>query len=220
MASLRGVPPGRAGRLWLIRRLCTGRLAADLLDRKLRILLAEHERLRRVTGPAEAEWRNSWRAADAWALRGTVLAGQRELRLAASTRWAEISVEWVNVMGIRYPRAARCTVPEQPGDARSPGSGALVEAAAAYRTALSAAAAHAAADRAREIMAAEIGDTRRRLHALADRWVPRLEAALHERIHRLAADELAETERLRWAAGQGGRITDFRPADTGPTHRS
>jgi V/A-type H+-transporting ATPase subunit D len=79
-----------------------------------------------------------------------------------------------------------------------------VEAAAAYRDALAAAAAHAAAAAAGRILAAEIAATRRRLHAVTDRWVPRLEDALRERVHRLAEDELAETVRLRWAAGRVG----------------
>jgi V/A-type H+-transporting ATPase subunit D len=187
-----------------MRRLRTAHLAADLLDRKLRILLAEQERLRARAGAAAAAWRLAWRSADTWALRGTVLAGHRELSLAAAPVPARCTVEWVNVMGIRYPAAARCLVPEPPGGSRSPGSAALVKATAAYRDALAAAAAHAAADATGRILAAEIAATRRRLHAITDRWVPRLEDALRERVTRLAEDELAETVRLRWAAGRVG----------------
>ncbi|HSO55578.1 MAG TPA: V-type ATPase, D subunit, partial [Actinomycetes bacterium] len=40
------VPPGRAGRLWLRGRLATAERGLDLLDRKLRILRREQERLR------------------------------------------------------------------------------------------------------------------------------------------------------------------------------
>ena len=40
------VPPGRAGRLWLQRRLETARRGAGLLDRKLRILQAQLDQAR------------------------------------------------------------------------------------------------------------------------------------------------------------------------------
>ena len=40
------VPPGRAGRLWLTRRLQVARRGADLLNRKLQILQAELGRFR------------------------------------------------------------------------------------------------------------------------------------------------------------------------------
>lgn len=40
-----GVPPGRAGRLWLRRRLAAAERAVELLERKLRILRAEQDRL-------------------------------------------------------------------------------------------------------------------------------------------------------------------------------
>ena len=43
------VPPGRAGRLWLQRRLQVARRGADLLDRKLRLLADELGRLRTLS---------------------------------------------------------------------------------------------------------------------------------------------------------------------------
>lgn len=202
MAEVRRVPPGRAGRLWLLHRLRTGRLAADLLDRKLRILRTEQERFEGLAERTGAAWRDSWRRADRWGLRGAVLGGQRELRLAAAARPAQVAVTWSHVMGIRYPVEATCTVPESPPDARGPGTAALVAATDAYRAAVEAAAAHAAADTARRVLAAEIATTRRRLHAITDRWLPRLETALAERTRQLEENELAETARLRWAAGR------------------
>jgi V/A-type H+-transporting ATPase subunit D len=206
MAELPRVPPGRAGRLWLIRRLATGRLAADLLDRKLRILITEQRRFAELAEHTDARWRAAWQAADLWGRRGAVLGGQRELRLAAAAEPARVAVGWADVMGVRYPVGASCQLPEPAPAARGPGAAALVEAAAAYRTAVPAAAAHAAATAAAERLAAEIDSTRRRLYAIADRWLPRLETALRERTARLAETELADTARLRWAvAGRDRR---------------
>ena len=45
MSGLRGLPPGRAGRLWLDRRLGAASHAASLLDRKLVILMVEQDRV-------------------------------------------------------------------------------------------------------------------------------------------------------------------------------
>jgi hypothetical protein len=84
MAKLRRVPPGRAGWLWLAARLRAGRLAADLLDRKLRVLLVERDRFRLIEDRTRKRWRMSWREADLWALRATMLSGQRDLRLSAT----------------------------------------------------------------------------------------------------------------------------------------
>jgi V/A-type H+-transporting ATPase subunit D len=184
-----------------MRRLRTGRLAADLLDRKLRILRTEQERLERLAAQAGARWRDACRRADEWGLRAAVTGGRRELRLAATTVPAEVTVEWANVMGIRYPVAVTCTVPEQP-EARAAGGAATVEAARAYRAAVSAAVAHAGADAARRTVAAETAATRRRLHAITDRWIPRLETALRQRAAQLDETELADTVRLRWAAAR------------------
>jgi V/A-type H+-transporting ATPase subunit D len=220
MADLRRVPPGRAGRLWLQRRLRTGRLAADLLDRKLRILRTEQERYARLAEQTGAQWRDSCREADHWGLRGALVGGRRELRFAAPAQPADVSVEWANVMGIRYPVGATCVVPDPLAGARGPGTAALVEASAAYRTAVQAAATHAAAEAAHRAIAAEVIQTRRRLHAITDRWLPELEAALRERVARLEENERAESVRLRWAAastatrGDGSAVG---PTGAGPT---
>lgn len=202
MADLHRVPPGRAGRLWLIRRLHTGRLAADLLDRKLRILRTQQEQYRRLAEQTGAQWDERCRQADHRGLRGAVMGGRRELRLAAADQPAQVSIDWANVMGIRYPAGATCQVPPPRPDARGPGTAALVEASAAYRAALAAAAAYAAADAAHRAITAEITQTRRRLRAITHRWLPDLETALRQRTAQLEENELADTARLRWAAGR------------------
>jgi V/A-type H+-transporting ATPase subunit D len=134
------------------------------------------------------------------------MGGRRDLRLAAPAELARVTVRWSNVMGIRYPEEATCVAPEPLPEARGPGSAALVEAAATYREALAAAAAYAAAEAAQSIVAAEIAATRRRLHAITDRWLPRLETALHDRVAQLEENERAETARLRWASGRRSQV--------------
>ena len=205
MARLRRVPPGRAGRLWLRHRLRAARLAADLLDRKLRVLRLEEERLRLLRERTSARWQTAWRQADRWIGRASVLSGERDVRLSTPYGVATISLDWANVMGVRYPVRATCLVPEVDATVRGPDSAALVEAGAAHREAVEAAVAHAAAEAAGRVVAAEIATTRRRLHAITDRWVPQLEQALNEVTHDLDENELAEAFRLRWAATAAAR---------------
>jgi V/A-type H+/Na+-transporting ATPase subunit D len=112
---------------------------------------------------------------------------------------ADVTVAWAGVMGVRYPVEATCHLPEASDADRGPGTTALVEAAAAYRAAIQTAASHAAATAACRTVDAEVTATRRRLRAIADRWVPRLETALRELSSQLEETERAETVRLRWA---------------------
>lgn len=206
MARLRGLPPGRAGRLWLAGRLRAGRRAADLLDRKLHVLLLERDRFGQIEQRTRARWQASWREADTWIVRAAVLGGERDVRLSAPPERAEITVSWASVMGVRYPVDATCRPPETSPSQRGPGSAALVEAAAAYREAIQAAAAHAASDAACRAIDAEIATTRRRLHAINDRWLPRLEHALRDLTRELDETERAETFRLRWAAARPSQV--------------
>jgi V/A-type H+-transporting ATPase subunit D len=52
---------------------------------------------------------------------------------------------------------------------------------------------------------AEVALTRRRLRAINDRWLPRLEASLATLNRDLDESEREQTFRLRWAAGLSGR---------------
>lgn len=200
MAELRHVPPGRAGRLWLNQRLHSGRRAADLLDRKLKVLRVELERFERRRDDAEQRWREAWRAADTWGLRGAMSGGLRELRLAAPSTVAELRVRWDTVMGLRYPAEAQCEPPPVTPADRGAGGAALVTAAAAYRDALRAAADFGAASATCRVIEAEIGQTRRRLRAISDRWIPRLESRLQRLRQELDETEREETFRRRRAS--------------------
>jgi V/A-type H+-transporting ATPase subunit D len=195
-----GIPPGRAGRIWLIGRLRLGRRAADLLDRKLSILRTEQERLRRRAHQAGARWQECWREADEWAFRNALMGTSREIRLCAPIEPTHVAIEWSATMGVRYPAATICDFPSESSSDRTAGTAAVVEARRAFHAAVEAAMAAAAANAAASIVDEEVAATRRRLRAINDRWLPRLESALVTRNHDLDESEREENFRLRWAA--------------------
>jgi V/A-type H+-transporting ATPase subunit D len=211
MSDLGHVPPGRAGRLWLLERLRAGRRAADLLDRKLRILRVESERLRRAKDEARHEWDSKWRLAQTWAARAAVLGGEREHRLSSPPEPARVELEWTQIMGVRYPEQATVRIPSPSAEDRTPGTAAMVAARTAFQDALASAIACAAAEEAHRVVAAEVTAVRRRLRALTDRWLPRTEEALRRVVRELDETERGETFRLRWAASRGAGTRDKWP---------
>jgi hypothetical protein len=107
-------------------------------------------------------------------------------------------------MGLRYPSEASYRAPA-PDTGSDTGTGAttgaaLQQACAAHRLALDAAVRHAAAQAALRAIEAEMAANRRRLHAVEDRWIPRLESTLAAVLLELAEAERSEGVRLRWAA--------------------
>jgi V/A-type H+/Na+-transporting ATPase subunit D len=189
------VPPGRAGRLWLTRRLQVARRGADLLDRKLRILQAELGRRREVAAQTAAEWDRCCADAERWLLRASMLGGQRAVRLAADGQAADVTISYDVTMGVRHPASTRCRIPD-PATWDGP---TLAATRQAHGAALSAAVRHAAAAEALRVIEAEALATRYRLRAIRDRWVPRLEQALAEVTLALEEQELADAARLRLA---------------------
>jgi V/A-type H+-transporting ATPase subunit D len=189
------VPPGRAGRLWLIRRLQVARRGADLLDRKLWILQAEVSRFRDAQARTSADWDRCCAEAERWLLRALLLGGQRAVRLAADGQPATVTIPYTVTMGVRHPGGSACAVPacltwDGPTLART---------RQAHAAALQAAVRHAAAAEALRVVQAEVAATRYRLRAIEDRWIPRLEQALAEVTLALEEQELADAARLRRA---------------------
>lgn len=203
MTRLRRVPPGRAGKLWLRRRLGVAQRGADLLDHKLRILHAERQRLVLLIARTAAAWDTASREADGWLLRGALLGGQRAVRLAQDGQLADVEITWAQSMGVRYPARATCALPEPGLSTRLPSNAALDAAREAYRRAVEAAIEHAVAEAAFRVVEMEEAATRRRLRAIEDRWVPRLQQALAEVQLGLEEQEHAEGVRLRWAVARG-----------------
>lgn len=206
------VPPGRAGRLWLQRRLRVAGRGVELLDRKLRILRAELEVLRAEQARAAADWDRCLADAELWLLRASLLGGQRSIRLSADGGSADVTVSYASAMGVRYPSGASCVIPEpQAWDGPV-----LASTRQAYRSALAAAVRHAAATEAVRLVEAETTATRYRVRAIRDRWVPRLEQALAEVTFAMEEQEIADAARLRRAPPPGsGRLARQAPGGAG-----
>jgi V/A-type H+/Na+-transporting ATPase subunit D len=194
------VPPGRAGRLWVERRLRVARRGEELLDRKLSILQAELSARRESAELAAQQWERCCADAERWLLRAALLGGQRSIRLATCDRAAEVHVSYAVTAGVHHPTDGTCSIPE-PLTWAGPG---MAEARRAHGAALDAAVSHAAAAAALRLIEAEATVTRYRLHAIRDRWIPRLEQARTEIIFALDELERADQARLRRARGMTG----------------
>jgi V/A-type H+-transporting ATPase subunit D len=200
VATLR-TPPGRAGRLRLRHSLAVALRGADLLEKKLRILRTEHQRLVQAEEACSAAWREQLREAETWLLRGLVLSGEHALHSAAAVLApADVTVGWTASMGVRHPSGISCTVPERAASAAAPGNTALVHAEAAYRQAVRAAADYACARVAARIVGAEVTSTSQRVRALQRHWIPRLQEALAHADLALEQSEHEDSVRRRWAA--------------------
>jgi V/A-type H+/Na+-transporting ATPase subunit D len=201
MTPLRlSVPPGRAGRLWLVQRLDTARHGADLLDRKLRILEAELARRQAAAARTAAHWDQCQADAQAWLLRAALSGGERAIRLADDGQAADVTISYESTMGLRYPGQARCS-----RAAATTGDGPVVAGVRqAHLSALIAAAGHAAAARAVRIVGDEVETTRYRVRAIQDRWIPGLEQALAGVTFTLEELERADAARLRLAGRPAG----------------
>ena len=113
--SVRGQPPGRAGLQWLVRRTAVAERGSDLLERKLRILLAEEQAYALRVERTRARLTGATADLDRWMLRAGLISGQRGLRLASDGPLAGIRIDWRLTMGVRYPAEATCTLPDRPG---------------------------------------------------------------------------------------------------------
>ena len=200
MPSLAAVPPGRAGRSWLRRRLATAERGREQLDRKLRILFPEQQRLRIQADREHAAWVATWAEADRWLRRAAVLGGQDGIRWASTLEPVTVEVRWATAMGLSYPCGADLS-PAVDAVGLAVANAAIAPAAAAVRTALEAGVRSAAAEEAVHRLDAEIAVTRRRLRALEKRWLPRLRAELGSLEQALEQAEQEDTLRLRRAAG-------------------
>lgn len=195
------VPPGRAGRPWLVRRLEIARGGADVLDEKRRALLRERARVEPLVGEARETWERAAREAAGWLDRAAVLAGARRLRLASprDTSAVEVHVPWRTALGVLIPEQPELVLPRGSGLEDVGGSAALSVAVAAHRRALEAAARYGAVQAASVRIAAELAATTRRLRAIERRWIPRHERALAALELALDESEREDAARSRWA---------------------
>jgi V/A-type H+-transporting ATPase subunit D len=193
------LPPGRTARLWLRNRLGVAHRALDVLEQKSHALSSEQRRLRAREEEAETRWEEALAEADRWFLRAMVLGGRTQLDLARlQAPAAEAFVAWRSLMGVTYPADVELRGAEAPTVGRTARSAALPQAARAYRQALERALELAAAARARRLVEEELELTRRRVRGLENRWLPRLEEALHAVELRLSEEEREEMVRVQW----------------------
>jgi V/A-type H+-transporting ATPase subunit D len=203
MAHRPRIPPGRAGRTWLRRRLETAGRGREQLDRKLRILLPEQQRLLIQVDRRRRDWVAVNATARTWLLRATLLGGQDAIRHATAVRPTPVEIVWTTVMGIRYPTDVRVGV-EDVNDENPPGNAAIKPATASFRAVLIAGVWAAASEEALRGIDAEIATIRRRLRALDKQLLPWMQDALTAVELSLEQAEQEDGMRLRRATAQGG----------------
>ncbi len=204
MAPLAKVPPGRAGRLWLKHRLAIARRGRDQLDRKLRILTSERQRILLLRDQHVREWESACADASGWLLRLAVLGGQDAVRSAAAPSPAEVRLTWRTTMGVRCPSDAVVHRPRSDLQL-APGNAVAQATVRAYDTALLAGARAAATQEAARRVEAEITVTRQRVRALDKRWLPWLQDTLHLLDLSLEQAEQEDSARLRRGVARTGR---------------
>jgi V/A-type H+-transporting ATPase subunit D len=206
-ARIRRLPPGRLGLVWLARRIAVADRGADLLEHKLRILLAEEQNYALAAQRTRREWEQAVGELQTWMLRSALISGQSAVRQVATGRDCQVAVEWRVTMGLRYPASAMCRpAPLPEGELPTPNT-ALVHAAPAATGAARAGVEHAVAERALLAIQQEIAATRRQLRGLRERWLPALESERQRLLIALEDAEHEEHVRLRWAAPRDGRGT-------------
>lgn len=198
------VPPGRAGRLWLMRRLDVAGRGAEVLDQKRRTLLRERQRTAAALEEAAASWERLGLLAAQSNDRALALAGERRLRLGAVhlRRPTTVEVTWRNAIGTTIPTGARPDVADPPDFVALGGGSVVAQAAEMHRQALAAAADHAVARAAHEAIEAEFAATTRRLRAIERRWIPEHERALRRLELELAERDLEDIARARRAGAR------------------
>ena len=195
------IPPGRAGRIWLVGRLEIARRGAELLDRKRQALLRERRRVRGEAEAAQEAWQQAAAVAATWSSRAAILDGAARLELLArharTPAWLQLS--WRNLMGARLPTIESLAAPDPPSLSAFGGSSAAVLAGHACADAAVAAARYAVARRAELELSVELQRASRRLRALQERWIPQHEAALAQLDLVLDESQREQAARARWA---------------------
>jgi len=197
------IPPGRAGRTWLIARLEVAQRGAELLDRKRQVLLGEQARVRAEAERARQDWNEAAARMETWSSRAGIIDGAARLELLArhARDRASLELSWLNFMGARIPHTDAVDVPEPPAVSALGGSSAAVLLARASCEAARAATRFAIAERAESELSAELGRAARRLRALRERWIPQHEQALAALDLALDEGQREQAIRVRWLAG-------------------
>jgi V/A-type H+-transporting ATPase subunit D len=196
----RGLPQGRAGRVWLRRRLEVAERASGVLERKRRLLRREQRRLSLLLRRTGGEWDDACAGADRWWLRAALTSGEGPLVVTAGRTEgsAAVNLGWQSTTGVAYPGEVDVVFPGQVPETTN---AALVSAAGAYRRALEAGVRHAAVSCAVGRVDAELEATAQRLRSIDRRWIPGLRRDLADVEQRLDELEREAAVCLRWARG-------------------
>src|SRR5690348_6268933 len=130
VAGMRGAPPGRAGRLWLRRRLATATRTRDQLDRTLHVIELERHRLLVLEDRHRTDWERACAEGATWLARAAALVGRDGIRTATPPESLTAEVGWTTTAGAPHPltvTVSRAPTREPPSHASS----ALAPAAAA-----------------------------------------------------------------------------------------
>jgi V/A-type H+-transporting ATPase subunit D len=175
------IPPGRAGRLWLVSHLAAAHRGRELLDRKHQLLAREQERLAAIHDQLRTAWLDACADALQWSVRAAIVGGTVTTGLFAGAVAGRttVTIVWVNTMGVRHADTASCVFPVLSPNIAVAGNAALLPAAAAQRKALAAAVDAAVVTTALRRIEAERQATGRRLRGLEHKRIPRLDSALH-----------------------------------------
>ncbi len=186
--------PTRADRQRLAARLTLVDRAVDLLRSKEEALDRERTRLQGYATRADAQWRASWSSTERAILRARSLGAGPELDRLAGGDVAPATVipHWTSSMGVTYPATVDCVPGPVPILTSTAAVGPAVSAA---RLAVDAAAEQAAMSMAVHRLERELGTTRRRRRALAERLRPSLQQSI--RTLDLQLDELDRDAALR-----------------------
>jgi vacuolar-type H+-ATPase subunit D/Vma8 len=177
MSTLR-VPPGRAGRLRLRRRLAAAERGADLLERKLHTLLDEQRARHAIAEASARAWREAAAEAERWLARALAAEGWYGLRTCAPSAPTRVMLETAVSMGVSYPARARVELPGRGPTDTDPGSAALVCAESAYTQAADAAVRAAVDQAAARALDEAVTATRRQVRTLQRHWIPTLQSTL------------------------------------------
>jgi len=161
---------------------------------KQRALLRERDRLEPLVVQARSEWERLARDAEQWLARAAMLGGERQLDVDPSA-FAEITVSWRTILGVRCPEDAQLELPADRELVPAGSSAALYCAAAAHRQALEAAVRLGVAESALARIASELRAATLRRVAIERRWIPSHERALEEL--ELALDEVEREDSAR-----------------------
>jgi V/A-type H+-transporting ATPase subunit D len=194
------IPPGRAGRIWLVRRLEIARHGAELLDRKRQALLRRQAQARSEAAAARRAWEDAAAQVALWSARAAMCDGAGRLQMLARhvNEPASLQLSWSNLMGAQLPSVERISVPDRPPLSPLGASSAAVLLARACREATVAAARHAVAEHADREISAELRRAARRLRALRERWIPQHEQALAQLDLALDESQREQAARVRW----------------------